>query len=249
MSERAQRVVSLVPSWTETMFELGRGAALVGCTRYCVEPTAELAAVARIGGTKNPAREAIAALDPDLVLADTEENRAEDIAWLRQRFEVFEAMPRTVADAVQLVHDLGRRLGATARAGEIAAAIEAAAQGPAGAPVRVLYPIWPKPWMSVNHDTYIHDVLAHAGATNVCGGRSERYPELALEDIADLGVDVVLLPDEPWEFTAAQRDDLARGGVFGGATLRLCCGKDVCWHGARTARGLAATRALLRSLR
>ena len=104
--------MSLVPSLTETVCELAAGDRLVGVTRYCVEPEATLQGVPRVGGTKNPDREKIAALQPDIILANTEENRAEDIHWLKKNFLVMESAPTTVAEAAALVRDLGQILEA-----------------------------------------------------------------------------------------------------------------------------------------
>src|SRR5687767_3767678 len=111
MTRTPSRIVSLVPSLTETIFELGLDSEIVGVTRFCMEPAAELVGRIRIGGTKNPDREKIAQLEPDLVLLNTEENRREDVAWLRERFSVLEYFPRTVQQAAEMVFDLGRALG------------------------------------------------------------------------------------------------------------------------------------------
>jgi len=240
-----RRIVSLVPSATETVCVLGCADRLVGVTRYCVEPAAELAGVPRIGGTKNPDREAIAAARPDLVLANAEENRPEDIAWLEERFTVLVATPRTVVEAASGIRQLGRMLGLDDEVHALLLEIEAQiARAEVEAfgrePVRVFYPIWRKPWMGVNADTYIHDVLRHAGAENVTAQRAERYPVVEAGELADLGVDLVLLPSEPWEFDEAQRLELTEERVFGeGVPLELVDGRDFCWHGARTPTGLA----------
>ena len=101
-----RRIASLVPSMTESVCVLGARDRLVAVTRYCVEPEAELRDVPRVGGTKNPKLEKIAALDPDLVVVNTEENRLEDIAWLRERFCVLEHVPRTVGEAAEALREL-----------------------------------------------------------------------------------------------------------------------------------------------
>ena len=95
---------------TETVCRLGASSYLVGVTRYCVEPEEGLRSVQRVGGTKNPKLETIAGLDPDLILANSEENKPEHISWLADRFEVLEAMPRTIPEAAEAVRELGRRL-------------------------------------------------------------------------------------------------------------------------------------------
>lgn len=238
-----RRIVSLVPSLTETVYALGAGDRLVGATRYCVEPAAELELVPRVGGTKNPDRGKIAALTPDLVLVNEEENRREDIAWLRQRFEVFASMPRSILDVADVLRELGARFEAMdeveamlleTEAQRARAGVESLRRGP----IRVFYAIWKKPWMSINRDTYIHDVLRTAGAINVAADCADRYPRFADAELAALAPDLVLLPDEPWEFGPDDRTELDARRLFGAAAVVLVDGKDYCWHGSRTPRGL-----------
>ncbi len=246
------RIVSLIPSSTESVVALG-GGRLVGCTRYCTEPAFALRDVPRVGGTKNPALERIAALAPDLVLVNGEENRRPDIDWLRARFRVLEQTPTSVALAVAALRELAAVLGGAAEAavGPMAQAIEAArAAALADASVarrRAFYPVWCKPWMGVNATTFVHDVLQIAGVDNVTADLPARYPEVTPAAIAANGVDVVLLPDEPWRFDAVQRDELAAARTFGSAQLRLCSGRDFCWHGVHLATGLPRAVAQLRS--
>ncbi|MDO8348649.1 MAG: helical backbone metal receptor [Planctomycetota bacterium] len=244
------RIVSLVPSSTESVCDLGAGARLVGCTRYCTEPQDQLAAVVRVGGTKNPQRERIAALQPDLVLANAEENRAEDIAWLRARFAVLEQTPRSVVAAAAALRELAERLLALDAAQPFLLRIEAQLAAAAAGnldrePVPVFYAIWKKPWMSVNRDTFVHDVLRVAGAHNVCADASARYPEVAAEAVVAERPAIVLLPSEPWAFSAAERDELASARTFGAAQLLLCDGRDFCWHGTRMADGLGRAAELV----
>jgi len=247
-----RRIVSLVPSTTETVWAVGAGDRLVGCTRYCTQPAAELATTTRLGGTKNPDRERLAALAPDLVLANAEENRAEDLEWLRQRFPLLVQTPRSVPQARAAVLELGAALAAAARAEALAGAIDdalARAAAVALPRVRGFYAIWPKPWMGVNRDTYIHDVLARAGLDDVCAAAAERYPVVEPRAIVDAGARVVLLPTEPWQFTAGQRQELRATGVFADARLLLCDGRDFCWHGAHSAAGLLRASELLSTIR
>lgn len=252
-----RRIVSLVPSLTETLYALGAGDRLVGATRYCVEPAAALEPVPRVGGTKNPDRGKIAALSPDLVLVNDEENRREDIAWLRQRFEVFASMPRSILDVADVLRELGARFEASEEVEAMLLEIEAQraraeVESLQRRPIRVFYAIWKKPWMSINSDTYIHDFLRSAGAINVTADCADRYPRFADTDLAALAPDLVLLPDEPWEFGPDDRTELDTRRLFGNAATLLVDGKDYCWHGSRTPQGLgraidtlAAYRALL----
>ncbi len=241
MSE-PRRIVSLVPSTTETLFALDRAERIVGRTRYCIEPGGRVDSIATVGGTKNPRLEQIAALEPDLVLANAEENRAEDLAWLEQRFRVLVQTPRTVADVITNLRQLGQALGAQRAAGEIVADIDTALREAdrwrQGAQRRTtLYVIWPKPWMSISGDTYIADMMRLAGLDNATESEGDRYPSLSEEQLVGKA-DLVLLPDEPWEFTATQRDELEQMGTFGDSVLICCSGRDFCWHGAHTATGV-----------
>lgn len=249
MNQPPRRLVSLVPSTTESVVAWCGAAAVVGCTRYCTEPAGALVAAARIGGTKNPRLEAILALAPDLVLGNAEENRAEDLEWLAARVPVHVQTPTTVAGARDALAELATVLGVAAIAQPWLDRLDAELQvAPPAVPVPVFYAIWRKPWMSVNQRTYIHDVLRLAGAANVTAAHAERYPSLDERELGELGAAAVLLPDEPWVFDAAQRDELARQRCFGRARLSLCDGKDFCWHGVRAAAGLSAARRLVREL-
>src|SRR5258708_22502407 len=119
-----RRIVSLVPSWTETLFALGMGEGVVGVTKYCVEPMAEVASIPKIGGTKNPDLKAIAKLDPDFVIANAEENRREDVEKLREQgVPVFTTYPKTIAGAVESILKLGKALAKEADADVMARGI------------------------------------------------------------------------------------------------------------------------------
>lgn len=249
------RIVSLVPSMTESVCRLGAGQRLVGVTRYCEEPAAELRHLPRVGGTKNPKLEAIAALRPDLVLVNTEENHPEHIAWLRERMPVLEHCPRTVVQATQALRGLAEVLQAMEEARPNLLRIEAQiaraeAESLERAPVRVFYAVWMKPWMGANADTYIHDVLRLSGAVNVCAGLAERYPEVTPAAVRERGVEAVLLPSEPYPFGERDRERALAEGWFGeGVPVLLCDGRDFCWHGVRTADGLGNAMDLLLPLR
>ncbi|MCA8953362.1 MAG: ABC transporter substrate-binding protein, partial [Planctomycetes bacterium] len=233
MAAPIRRIVSLVPSTTASVFALDCGDRLVGCTRYCDGPES----VQRVGGTKNPALEAIAALRPDLVLVNAEENEPDHIAWLRARLPVLQHTPLDVAEACSDLRELALHLDAGEAVQPLLLRIEAqlaaAEVRRLGQPNRrVFYAVWPTPWMSVNRHTFISDVLRLAGADNVCADAAARYPEVTPAAVLARRPDLVLLPSEPWEFDTEQRDELARAHTFGGAALVLCDGRDFCWHGA-----------------
>lgn len=251
MSEIVQRIVSLVPSMTETVCDLGVACRLVGISRYCAEPEDVVRFVPRVGGTKNPDRELVASLKPDLVVLNEEENSQEDIDWFKARFATHVSMPRSVVEAAEAVKSLGRQLGVEEETEAILLEIEAhttraEVNGVDRRPLRVFYPIWKQPWISVNRHTYIHDVLTRAGAVNVCGHRESRYPVIADQLIDELEPDLVLLPSEPYAFTAAQRKEFIDRAYFGrDVPILLVDGKNLCWHGSRSGRGLSKVTDLI----
>lgn len=249
-----RRIVSLVPSSTESVCLLDAGHRLVGCTRYCTEPLAGLIGTTRVGGTKNPDLDVTAALYPDLVLANAEENRPEDIEWLQARFPVLVQTPCTVVEAAAALRELAIRLDALEVVQPFLLRIEARLAEAAVAtlgrrPLRVFYPIWRKPWMSIGPGTFIADLLRTVGAEPIPLAGDARYPEVDLAEVVRARPQVVLLPSEPWEFTVEERDALVSDRTFGAAKVVLCCGKDFCWHGARMADGIGRALALLQGLR
>ena len=251
MSSRPERIVSLVPSTTESVCAFGAARRLVARTRYCTEPAELLGDVPMIGGTKNPDLGVILALEPDLVVANAEENRAEDLEHLAARVPTLIQTPRSVAEAVDELRVLASRLEVADAAApwleQIDARLaEAAAAARGRPPLRVYYAIWRKPWMTVSADTFVHDVLQRCGARSVAAAARDRYPVLSPKEAVEQGLDLVLLASEPWEFDAAQREEVVRGGSFGDVPVRLCDGRDFCWHGVRMAAGLGRALAALR---
>jgi ABC-type Fe3+-hydroxamate transport system substrate-binding protein len=252
------RIVSLVPSWTETLFALGVGERTVGVTRFCVEPAPEVASRVRVGGTKNPDLAAIVKLAPDLVIANAEENRREDIDRLRDNgVAVFVTYPRTVAGAVESMLRLGSVLGvepaAAALTRDIVMAVsevEASLGVWMKLRLRVFCPVWKNPWMTFNADTYAHDVLRMLGFRNIFAAAGERYPRVTLEQALEQRPDVVLLPDEPYAFSDDDVRELkeALPAALGRRVL-LVSGRDLHWYGVHMVRGLRALNRLLARVR
>ena len=247
-----RRIVSLIPSITELLFALGRGDAVVGCTVYCTEPAEGVAAKTRIGGEKNPRLEQIRALEPDLVIANIEENLRAHVEALRAwGIPVFVTYPRTVAAGLELVRALGAVTGAVDRASAIAAPLEqrlAEIGSRGGARARVFCPIWRRPYMTINADTYVHDMLAVCGGENVFADRPTRYPTVDLAEVAEARPEVILLPDEPYRFRRPHIADfapLASVPAVRDARIHLIDGKLLSWYGPRIAQALHVLPALL----
>lgn len=234
------RVVSLVPSLTELVFWLGAGAGVAGRTRFCTEPAGEVGHVPTIGGTKNPHIDKIIELAPDLILANKEENRREDIDALRAAgLEVFLTDPNTVEQAVAMIRDIGCALSREAAAEELAAEVEALlASSRSAAGPRVYVGVWHQPMMGLGSESYGHSLLEACGALNVLADRP-RYPAVTIDEVAALRPDVILLPDEPFPF------DEGHARAYGAiAPARVMDGKLLWWYGPRIPAAIRELRTL-----
>ncbi|MEX2626866.1 MAG: helical backbone metal receptor [Ilumatobacteraceae bacterium] len=235
------RIVSLVPSLTETLAGWGFADRLVGVTDWCTSPP--LPDVARVRGTKNPDVAAIVALDPDLVVADQEENRRIDVERLRAAgLHVHVTAARSLAEAAGCLEALGPVVGAAEPAARLAADMRAALAVPAPVRLRTFCPIWRDPWMAVGNETIAGDLLGYAGF-DVVPARP-RYPRVDLDDVRAADPDVVLLPDEPYEFGPGDLE------AFAGwrAQIRFVDGAQLTWWGPRTVRALTSFRTLATDL-
>jgi ABC-type Fe3+-hydroxamate transport system substrate-binding protein len=222
--ERVRRVVSLVPSLTETVAATAPGL-LAGATDWCSEP-ADLDVV-RVRGTKNPDVELIRTLRPDLVLANEEENRATDLAALRTAgLPVWVTVIRTLEEALASL----RRVLTVACRLPVPDWLEAAARAwELPAPERrrrAVIPIWRRPWMVLGSDTFAGDVLGRLGADNVYAAHAERYPKIPIDQLLATGADLVVLPDEPYCFTAEDGPE-----CFPGVDAALVSGRHLTWYG------------------
>jgi ABC-type Fe3+-hydroxamate transport system substrate-binding protein len=226
------RVVSLVPSVTETL--LAWGVTPVAVTRFCEQP-----GFPTVGGTKNPDLRAITALQPDLVVVDREENRKEDAEALAAA-----GVPVHVMH-VRALADVAPALAGLAAALHAAPALHGAPDGPrrGDGRLRVWVPIWRRPWMSVNASTYGSSLLDAAGFVNVLAGVPEPYPQVELPAVAELSPDRVLAPSEPYAFRERHRAELEQV-----APVTFVDGKDVFWWGWRTPGALGRLRRLADTL-
>lgn len=233
-----ERIISLVPSLTELVFWLGCGDRLVGRTRFCVEPAGQVDRLPIVGGTKNPHLDRILAAAPDLVIANKEENRREDVEALRAAgVEVLLTDPNTVDEATSMVEQLGQLLDAPERAARLARETRDALGGPA-AELRVFVAVWWNPLMGLGSESYGHDLIERSGAHNVLRDRS-RYPEVTLQEVGALAPDVILLPDEPFPFTTEHARSFE-----GVAPARVLDGKLLWWYGPRMPAAIRELRSL-----
>jgi ABC-type Fe3+-hydroxamate transport system substrate-binding protein len=241
-----RRIVSLVPSHTETLFALGAGGLVVGATEYCVHPEKELLGVPRVGGTKNPRIGRVLELAPDVVIANREENRRADVERLEAAgVPVLVTYARTAREAVADVRCLGE-LSQTAECAEglarrIEDALERARARAGGRRVRYLALIWKGPYMAVGPDTFAADLLAACGGTNPLPAEGpRRYPRLDERAIESLDPQVILLPTEPYPFQVHEREPLLRLQCAASRSGRVHVveGELLTWYGPRMERAL-----------
>lgn len=233
------RVVSLVPSWSETLFEFG--VPPVAVTNFCVRPRAMFDATEKVGGTKDPKVARIVELAPDLVVVNTEENRKPDVDALAEAgLRIHVTGARTVAEAAAECRALGAAVGKAAEGDALARRIEAAlaeVRATGQRPLRAFVPVWKKPWMTLNGTTFASDVLAACGFENVAARLPDRYPQVAEEGIRALGAEVALLPSEPYPFAERHRGDLEGAGLAR-ERVRVVDGQALTWYGWKTPEGL-----------
>lgn len=223
----APRVVSLVPSVTESL--LAMGVVPVACTRFCEQP-----GIPHVGGTKNPDVDRIAGLRPDLVVMCEEENRLEDAEALQRAGVTMATLSiDRVADVAPALRTLARLVGVDPAGID---GIEPAA-GPPVPARRAFVPIWKRPWMTLSGGTYGSSLLAEIGIDNVFADESERYPTVTLDEARDRRPDLVLAPSEPYPF--AERHVPLLEQV---APVVLVDGKDLFWWGVRTPGALRRLR-------
>jgi ABC-type Fe3+-hydroxamate transport system substrate-binding protein len=248
------KLVSLCPSLTELVFDLGAGDFLVGRTKFCIHPADRVEAVEKVGGTKNPKIERIVELAPDLVLMNDEENRKEDAEALHSAgIRVHSSMPTTATETAAMVRSIGMAVGRSREAEPIAADIErradrvrrAAAHHP---PIRYACLIWREPMMTVSDDTFIAGLLSLPGGQNVFGARDDRYPTITATELHHADPLIVLLPSEPFPFQRKHAEELAAQSRLPLERFRLADGELLSWHGSRTPRGIDYAESILRGL-
>ena len=236
------RVVSLVPSLTETVASCAPWL-LVGATNWCTHP-ADLA-VARVGGTKNPDVAQTVALRPDVVLANEEENRQPDLDALRSA--CLAVWVTRIRDLPEALTSLRRMITLACRQPGPAwldAAASAWLQPLASGSLDAIVPIWRRPWMVLGRDTFAGDLLARLGVSNVYSGHEDRYPRVDIGELRGAGADVVVLPDEPYRFTASDGPE-----AFPGSRTALVSGRHLTWYGPSLTEAPAVLRRQLAAAR
>jgi ABC-type Fe3+-hydroxamate transport system substrate-binding protein len=237
------RIISLVPSQTELLYHLG--ANVVGITKFCVHPAAWFRALPRVGGTKDIHQEKIAALHPDLIIANKEENDRHQIEALAVQYPVWVSDVHNLTDALAMIRSVGELVGKPQKAHALAASIEKGFNElkPLTHPLRIAYFIWRNPWMTAGGDTFIHDMLQCCGFINLFSTQS-RYP--TFDPAALTNCDLVLLSSEPYPFRDKHIAEIQN--LLPGVIVRLVDGELFSWYGSRLLQAPLYFRHLLAGL-
>jgi ABC-type Fe3+-hydroxamate transport system substrate-binding protein len=231
MAETAKRIISLVPSLTELLFDLGLSNEVAGRTRFCIHPEDEVESVKIIGGTKNPDLDKIRELQPDLIIANREENRKEDVEALMSEFNLLLTDINTIEDAFLAIHDIGEATGKTNQALKLIQDCQFELdQINFEHELNVAYFIWRQPWMVAASGTYIDDVLERWGLKNVYSDVN-RYPEVDESDLKRRYPDLILLSSEPYPFKEKHIQELKE--FCPAADIQLVNGEWFSWYGSR----------------
>ena len=232
-----KRIISLVPSQTELLYDLGLTDEVVGQTLFCIHPVAMREAKPLVGGTKNVKIDRVHALNPDLIIANKEENDKAQIEELMDKYPVWVSDIKTLDDAIQMVKQVGLLVNKSVEADAIATFIYDSFntfKSVTTNPIKgksVLYLIWRKPWMCAGNDNFINEMISSMGLINSTTEKMGRYPELSNQDIAVLNPDFIFLSSEPYPFKEKHMDELQQ--ICPQSKIILVDGELFSWYGSR----------------
>ncbi len=225
-----QKIVSLVPSLTELLIDLGLSDKLVGRTRFCIHPANKVVQIPIIGGTKNPNIEKIISLEPDYILANKEENRQEVIEELQKHCNVHLTNIDTISEALAAITEIGKQLAVEEKAHQISREINLVlSQKPSFESLKTAYFIWRDPWMVAGSETYIHDVMREWNLENIFN-KQFRYPEIDLAELQQSEPDLILLSSEPYPFKEKHIKEIKK--YCPNANIELINGEWFSWYGS-----------------
>jgi ABC-type Fe3+-hydroxamate transport system substrate-binding protein len=234
------RIVSTVPSQTELLYDLGLRDEVVGITKFCVHPDEWFSKKIRIGGTKNLNIKKIIELQPDLIIANKEENVKEQIEELQKHFKVYVSDIKNLSDALKMIQDVGELVNRNKESEKVIKEIKNHFNNLNPDSYRdrtsnlkqqsVIYLIWKNPYMTVGNDTFIHDMITLCGFKNIFG-ELKRYPEITSEQIASSKPDLIFLSSEPYQFKEKHIEELKN--ISPASRIILVNGEYFSWYGSR----------------
>jgi len=242
------RIISLVPSQTELLYDLGLRDEVIGITKFCIHPDEWFRRKQRVGGTKNLKIDLIKSLNPDLILANKEENLKEEIEILQNDFNVYVSDISTINEAIQMIEDIGKLVHCQQKSIEIVNGIKAEMMTQSRLEkkdkIDALYLIWQNPYMVAGNDTFIHDMMLEAGFNNLV--KQNRYPMMTLEEIKSINPTVIMLSSEPFPF--ADKHIIEWQMQLPNTKIILVDGELFSWYGSRMLKSFQYFRGLYEEL-
>ncbi len=235
LSNLPQRIVSLVPSQTELLFDLGLGDRIVGVTKFCIHPKAQVKSKTIVGGTKNFKFDIIDQLQADLIIGNKEENYKEGVEQLQATYPVWMSDIYTLDDSLEMMQQLGTLTGTEAKAADLIQTIKIGFENlqPATPTIKTAYFIWRSPYMAVGGNNFIDSILQQCGFENVFSNL-DRYPEISPEQLQQADPKLILLSSEPYPFKEKHIAEFQE--LCPQATIKVVDGEMFSWYGSRLAK-------------
>ena len=236
--KKYSRIISLVPSQTELLFDLGLDTEVVGITKFCIHPESWFKTKTRVGGTKNLNMKTIHDLEPDLIVANKEENVKEQIEELAQDYDVWVTDVNTLGEATQMIQDIGEitfkeELAYKLQKDMLQKFVKLREKTSENQKVRAAYFIWKDPYMVAGRETFINDMLPYCGVENIFSNEP-RYPEVDLKSLKAKKCSLILLSSEPFPFKEKHKKELEE--LLPGIPVLLVDGEMFSWYGSRLSK-------------
>ena len=231
LTQTPKRIISLVPSQSELLWDLGLRDELIGITKFCIHPNEMFKLKDRVGGTKTLNINKIRSLNPDLIIGNKEENEYAQIKELQNEFPVWMSDIYNLYDAYKMISDIGELVNKKNEATRLVSNIQKTFSVIKKYNKTVLYLIWKNPYMAAGKATFIGDVLNQMGLINSLKNSDLRYPELTMDEIKNLNPDFIFLSSEPFPFKESHINELKQ--LVPNATVKLVDGELFSWYGSR----------------
>lgn len=239
------RIVSLVPSITELLYDLGLGNKVVGRTKFCIYPDDGFPNAKIIGGTKNVHTSIVKGLNPDLVFANKEENVKEQVSEISTFCPCFTTVVTNTSEGLQMIADLGKITNSSHIAEELQKIFSASFNPKDHKPsIKMVYLIWKDPYMTIGGDTFISNFMNDFGFKN-CLAKSTRYPEIGVDEMIQYAPDIIFLSSEPFPFKERHLEEIQQKT---GIKVQLIDGSYCSWYGSRMLKGAVYLRQIRNKL-
>jgi ABC-type Fe3+-hydroxamate transport system substrate-binding protein len=251
---KPKRIISLVPSQTELLYDLGLDEELIGITKFCIHPNEWFRSKTRVGGTKTVNIDKVKSLSPDLILANKEENVKEQVEALVEVAPVYVSDIKNLEDALDMIKHVGKLVNREQKANEMAEKINSdfgrlksfvEPNNQSTHQLNTAYLIWKEPYMAAGGDTFIHDLMCRCRFKNVLSDQ-QRYPQVSIELLKKLDCNVLLLSSEPYPFKQKHIDELQQ--QLGGIKILLVDGEMFSWYGSRLLHSVEYFERLLKEI-